>query len=110
MKTFSYDGVLDAADLNRHGETHILKLGTAKMEKRRKVNVGSKQETMEKEPMPVLIDMKKKNYRITRKIIFMNDLNICPNFKGGKHSYNFMSQMKNWFFYGFNKRHNLSYK
>ena len=48
LKTFSYDGVLDAADLNRHGSTHILKLKTAKMDKRRKVNVGSQQETMEK--------------------------------------------------------------
>ena len=80
------------------------------MDKSRKVNVGSQQETMEKELMSVLTDMRKENYHINRTIIFMNVLKICPNFKGVKHSHNFMSQMKNWFYYGFNKRHNLSYK
>ena len=110
MKTFSYDGGLDAAELNRRGATHIIKRKTAKMDKRRKVNVGSQQETMENGLMSVLIDMRNKNYRITRTIIFMNVLKICPNFKGGKYSHNLMSQIKNWFYHGFNKQHNLSYK
>ena len=110
MKNFSYDGRLDAAELNRHGATHILKREIAKMDKSRKVNVGSQQETMEKELMSVLTDMRKENYHINRTIIFMNVLKICPNFKGSVHSHNFMSQMKNWVYYGFNKQYNLSYK
>ena len=61
MKTFSYDGGLDAAEIHCHGATHILKLETAKREKSRKVNVGSQQETLEKELMYVLIDMRKKS-------------------------------------------------
>ena len=80
------------------------------MENMSKVNVGYQQETMEKELMPVLIDMRNKNYRITQTIIFMNVLKIFPNFKGGKHSHNLMSQIKNWFYHGFNKPHNISYK
>ena len=60
LKTLSYDGGLDAAELNRHGATHIIIRKTAKMEKRRKINASSIQETMEKELMSVLIDMRNK--------------------------------------------------
>eukprot|EP00957_Ditylum_brightwellii_P131189 10006193-Ditylum_brightwellii.AAC.1 len=35
-------------------------------------------------------------------------MEIDPSFKGGVNSYCFFDHMKNWFYFGFNRRHNLS--
>ena len=42
-------------------------------------------------------------------IVFKKVLELNSNFKGGIKSEGFMGRMKNWFYYGFTKRHNLSH-
>ena len=72
--------------------------------------MGTGQEQLEIELISVIKVMMVKHQQVTRLIIFMNVINISPLFKGGKDSLNFMDQVCSWFYYGFKKRYNISYK
>ena len=77
--------------------------------RRSQPKIETEQTKMETEVMNYMIEMRSKNKRITRTILLCKAMEVYPDFKGGIGSTDFMSKILNWFYYGFIRRHNLSW-
>lgn len=63
---------------------------------------------VDKELLKWLEDLWKNEKRVTRTMIFRKALEINPELYGGVQSEGFLGRMKNWFYYSFVKKFNLS--
>ena len=81
----------------------VLKRKYSSMTPRRGQIIGSKQDEMEKQLIGYIRELRGKNQRVTRNIIFRKALQLFPLFKGGIHSSTFLAGIKSWFYMGFKK-------
>ena len=63
---------------------------------------------VEKELMVWLEQLWKDERRVSRTMVIRKALEINPEFKGGKNSNQFLSKAKNWFYFTFTKKNDLS--
>ena len=88
---------------------HVLKREYSSMTSTLRQNIGSIQNQMENQVMEYVRELRSKNQRVTRVIIFRKVIELFPMFKGGIHCSSFMSAIKSRLYMGFKKRKHLHY-